>query len=166
MRVRPCAAHKSYDSQVAAVCHHSGQYLTADEANHPVWKRLVTRLLREQHDFPGLRHLDRAFSQATHAEEHQHITWSKIAIQSIALLALIPIIFLLLLALFNLQDFVPLSLWYVFLIILGIFALGSVIIVIIALGQYGRRESLSIKKLPVSRPLLLTTPSRVITRST
>jgi hypothetical protein len=136
-------SHKSHDSQVAAICHHSGQYLTLNEAKHPVWKRFMTRVLREQHDFPGLRNLDRAFAQAIHAEEHQHISWSKIAIQSLALLALIPIIlFFLLPTLFRLQEFVPLALWFIFLGVLALFALAFVIIAVAALWRYGRRESI------------------------
>ncbi len=151
-------SHKSYDSQVAAICHHSGQYLTADEANHPIWKRLMTRLLREQHDFPGLRHLDRTFSQAIHAEEHQHIIWSKIAIQSIALLILIPVVFLLLLALFGLQDFISLALYYVYLVALILFALGYIIVAVVALWRYGRRESIFHNKAAGTPPAITDYP--------
>ncbi|HUM70671.1 MAG TPA: hypothetical protein PLK31_17715, partial [Chloroflexota bacterium] len=67
---------KSFSPDVHAICHHSGQYLTATETNP------TTRLLlREQHDFPGLPRLDKAFKKAAHAVEHEHWVWSKPGIQ-------------------------------------------------------------------------------------
>lgn len=135
-------SHQSFDSQVEAICHHSGQYLTADEADHPIWKRLVTRLLKEQHDFPGLRRLDRIFMNAAHANEHQHIVWSRIAIRSIALLLPIPFLVIILLTLFRLQDFVPRQLWYFYLGALALFAFGCLLAVILGITQYLRRGTL------------------------
>ena len=135
-------SHQSYDPQVHAICHHSGQYLTWNEANHPIWKRLLTRLLREQHDFPGLRHLDRAFGSAAHANEHQHIAWSHIAIQSIALLVIAPLAILLILGLLGLQDYVPLPYWYIYLAGLALFSLGSAVMILVALTRYSQREAL------------------------
>jgi hypothetical protein len=61
------------------VCHHSGRYLTRGET-HPQWRAL----LREQHDFPGLPELDRVFSRAAHAFEHQHAVWNRPAVRGIA----------------------------------------------------------------------------------
>lgn len=138
----PIRSHQSFDSQVEAICHHSGQYLTADEANHPIWRRLVTRLLKEQHDFPGLRSLDRVFMNAAHANEHQHIVWSRIAIRSIALLLPIPFVVIILFTLFQLQDFIPLQLWYFFLGGLALFAFGCLIATFFGIAQYLRRGTL------------------------
>ncbi len=135
-------SYRSNDPEVQAICHHSGQYLTAAEANHPVWNRLLTRLLREQHDFPGLRNLDRAFRQAVHAAEHQHIVWSRVAIQSIALLVLGPLVLLLTAALFRLQDVVPLAYWYPYLAGLALFAAFGGLMIAFGLTRYARRESL------------------------
>jgi len=135
-------SHRSNDPEVQAICHHSGQYLTGAEANHPVWNRLLTRLLREQHDFPGLRNLDRAFRQAVHAAEHQHIVWSRVAIQSMALLLLGPLVLLLTAALIRLEDLVPLAYWYPYLAGLALFVVFGGLMIAFGLTRYARRESL------------------------
>lgn len=142
----PIRSHQSYDTQVHAVCHHSGQYLTWSEANHPIWKRVITRFFREQHDFPGLRRLDRAFASAAHSMEHQHIIWSHVAIQSMALLLMAPLILFLVLTLFSLQDYIPQAFWYVYLAGLTLFGLGGLLMIVMALVRYGRRETLFHKR--------------------
>src|SRR5258708_4591722 len=73
-------SHQSYESQVHAICHHSGQYLTSDETYHK-W----INPLRQQHDFPGVPELDDEFAQAAHAQNHQHRVWSKPGIAGVAL---------------------------------------------------------------------------------
>jgi hypothetical protein len=117
-------------------------------------------LFREQHDFPGLRRLDRAFSQAVHAEEHQHIVWSTIAVQSTALLMLVPIILLLVVVLFRFRDFVPAALWYPFLGVLALFAAAGVIMALLAVVRYGRREALFHRNIGNKVPAVFDYPVR------
>jgi hypothetical protein len=147
----PIRSHQSYDSQVHAVCHHSGQYLTQNEARHSIWDRFVTNLLKEQHDFPGLPTLDRAFGRAYHADNHQHVIWSRITIRSIGCLLLTPLILLLVLALFELRDFVPLVVWYVYLAGLVLLTAVAAGLILYALFQISRRSAL-FHKYAVNRP--------------
>jgi hypothetical protein len=148
-------SHISFDSQVDAVCHHSGRYLTWDEANHPIWKRLLTRLMREQHDFPGLRRLDRAFKSAAHSSQHQHVAWSRVAVQNLGLLLFGPVILYLVVATFEQQDFVPLVVWWVYVIGLLVLALAGVVLMGMAVVRYGRRDQLFHKR-AVGQPPAIT----------
>jgi len=73
-------SHISYDSDVAAVCHHSGYYLTQRETNPE-----PATFLREIHDFPGLNTLDQEFQTAAHSETHHHLIWSPVGIAGSAM---------------------------------------------------------------------------------
>ncbi len=73
-------SHQSFEDAVEGVCHHSGRYLTrAESIPDPL------TFLREQHDFPGFRELDRKFYRAVHSREHLHSEWSMPVIQALAL---------------------------------------------------------------------------------
>lgn len=135
-------SHKSFDPEVDAICHHSGQYLTASEKNHTILARLVTRTLKEQHEFPGLRNLDSAFKQAVHAFEHQHLNWSRIAIWSIPtiIFSLLQVLFGL--YLFTFSDYVHSHLFILFISSLIAFNILGICLFIWALSSYQRREIL------------------------
>ena len=112
-------SHQSYKPDVYAVCHHSGRYLLRDETNpRPL------AFLREQHDFPGLPKLDRSFSRAAHSYQHQHLSWSRVAIQALALLLSGGLVLALVLAASRYGDFVAAGLlqtaFTVFLVVLGL----------------------------------------------
>ncbi len=98
----PIFSHQSHEPDVHAICHHSGAYLTRGETNpHP------RALLREQHDFPGLPALDRSFGAAAHAGEHQHLSWSPVAVQALGLILSALLIALLVRAVARYDDFMP-----------------------------------------------------------
>ena len=99
----PIYSHVSFEDEAAFVCHHSGRYLTKRETN-PIWTSLF---LREQHDFPGLPLLDRAFSKAAHSEMHQHVRWSRISIQGATMMGLSIVFAGLSFYLFFQQAYVP-----------------------------------------------------------
>lgn len=77
----PVRSHISYDPNVEAICHHSGQYLTKVEINPQ-----LRGFLREQHDFPGFPALDDLFARAAHARTYQHLSWSTPAVEALAML--------------------------------------------------------------------------------
>lgn len=137
-KASPVWSHQSYDPQVEAICHHSGRYLTGSETN-PIWKQL----LREQHDFPGLPRLDRAFSRAAHSAEHQHVIWSAVGIEGLAHFFTGALVLILVTFLFFQQYFVPGGTWFIiFWVGVGLLAAFGALLIIIGLSQGARREAL------------------------
>lgn len=135
----PIYSHQEgYSDPVHAICHHSGRYLTYRETNPTI--RL---LLREQHDFPGLPKLDRAFSKAAHSRQHEHWIWSKPGIQGLAMI--LSGIAVLLLAYYTaaLRDFVPAGIWlWLYWLTITIAIAGSLAFVGYGLLLVAQREKL------------------------
>ena len=133
---------KGYSDRVQAICHHSGRYLTRGETNPT--RRLF---LREQHDFPGLPKLDRAFAKAAHSFQHEHWIWSRPAIKGTALILSGVVVLLWAVLTAELRDFVTGGVWVTFYWIWLVLAIvGSIALIGYGLILALRREKIFHKR--------------------
>lgn len=125
----PIHSHESYEADVYAICHHSGRYLTRTEANSN-----IPFFWYEQHDFPGLPKLDRAFIKAIHSKDFQHLIWSETGLQSLTTGISGLLVLIMVNAVYQQRYFVSAGTWYILfnslLILATLFSLSSISIAI------------------------------------